>query len=93
MKRFSCAAIALTLAAASCGGSRAANCTEYAAEVRQQAAQAESAEELMDWLQDSSEHAAKLMQASPPQGQACADAILEAMLSAAVEDFASLLGE
>jgi hypothetical protein len=93
MKPISCLAVALTLVVASCGGSRAANCTEYAAEVRQQVERAESSEALMDWLQQTSQHAAELIQASPQQAQACADAILEATFGAAAMELESLLGE
>jgi histidine ammonia-lyase len=84
-------AITLALLVGSCGGSRASNCAEYAAEVRQHVEQAESAEELMDWLQDTSEHAAKLIQASPQQAQPCADAILEATFGAAAIELESFL--
>lgn len=93
MKRKSFVVMTLALVVVSCGGSQAANCTEYAAEVRQHVEQAESAEELMDWIQDTSEHAANLMQASPQQAQPCADAIVEATFGAAAIELESLLEE
>lgn len=93
MIRMHCLLVVLSLLVVSCGGSRAANCAEYAAEVRQQVEATESAEQLMQWLQDTSEHAAKLIQAAPSQGEVCAEAILEATFGAALVELESLLEE
>lgn len=77
--RISCAVIAVV--AASCGGS-VSNCAEYAAAVEQKLAEAASAEEVFEWLEDTSQEAARLIQESGADAQACAGAILEAMFTA-----------
>lgn len=74
--------IALVLVGSACGSSSANDCVEYAAEVRFQMENSESADDLMEWLQDTSEHAAKLIQADPQRAQPCADAVIEATFSA-----------
>jgi len=79
------------LATASCGGSQAANCSEYAAEVRHEMENADSAEDLMRWLEDTSEHAARLIQSDPDDAEPCAEAMLEAMLTAGVREFEQML--
>lgn len=72
--------ITLIVALGACGG--AANCTEYAAAVEQKLAEAGSAEEVLEWLEETSEEAARLIQRSGSDGEACAGAILEAMFAA-----------
>ena len=79
--------MALAIASTGCGSSTANNCFDYAAEVRFQMEHAASADDLMDWLQDTSEHAAKLIQADPNNAQPCADAIIEATFSAGIMEF------
>ena len=74
-----------------CASSTASNCVEYAAEVRFEMEHAENADDLMQWLEDTSEHAAKLIQADPDRAQPCADAIIEAMFSAGIMEFESEL--
>lgn len=74
--------IAFALISTACGSSSASNCVEYAAEVRFQMENADTADDVMDWLEDTSEHAAKLIQANPDLAQPCADAIIEATFSA-----------
>lgn len=81
----------LALVAASCGGSQASNCTEYAAEVRHEMENADSAEDLMRWLEDTSEHAARLIQSDPDNAEPCAEAMLEAMFTAGVREFEQML--
>jgi hypothetical protein len=72
----------IALISAGCASSSASNCAEYASEVRFQMEHADTAEDLMGWLQDTSEHAAKLIQADPARADSCATAILEATFSA-----------
>lgn len=71
--------IALAMGVTACGG--AANCAEYAAAVEQKLTEATSAEEVFEWLEETSEEAARLIQRSA-DGEACAGAILEAMFTA-----------
>lgn len=87
MRRLIAVSIALAIASAACGSSSADNCSDYAAEVRFQMEHAENPDDLMDWLQDTSEHAAKLIQADPDRAQPCADAIIEATFSAGIMEF------
>lgn len=72
--------ITLVSAVSACGG--AANCAEYAAAVEQKLAEATSAEEVFEWLEETSEEAARLIQRSGADGEACAGAIFEAMFTA-----------
>jgi hypothetical protein len=47
---------------------------------------AASPDDVMQWLEDTSEHAARLIQADPDRAQPCADAIIEATFSAGFAD-------
>jgi len=74
-----------------CASSTASDCVEYAAEVRFETEHAENADDLMRWLEDTSEHAATLIRADPDRAQPCADAIIEATFSAGLMEFESEL--
>lgn len=89
MKALRTMTIVLALAAASCGGatSNAATCDEYAAELAAQARGGASPEEVAEFVEETSEHVAKLIAANPEDAQACADAVIEAVLSAGLADF------
>ena len=77
--------VALALLAASCSGS-ANNCTEYAAELNQRLAAAERPQEVLDWIDDTSDDVARLIQRSESDGQVCAEAILGAMFTAGLNE-------
>mgnify|MGYP001811704218 CR=1 FL=1 len=81
--------IVVAMAGASCGGatSSAATCDEYAAELAGQARSGASPEEVAEFVEDTSEHVANLIAANPEDAQACADAVIEAVLSTGLADF------
>ena len=72
--------ITFALACSACGG--AASCAEYPAAVEQKLAGATNAEEVFEWLEETSEEAARLTRWSGADREACAGAILEAMFTA-----------
>ena len=84
---------ALMLSTAACGGpTSAANCTEYAADIQRQIDAAESPEELLEWLEATSEHAARLIHgSSPAAGEQCVAALLQAMFAAGAMELEGLL--
>jgi hypothetical protein len=84
MKRARVICIALALVGASCGG--ASNCTEYAAELDDLLATTNSAQEVLDWIDDTSDDVARLILDSESDGQVCAEAILEAMFTAGFKE-------
>ena len=88
--------VVLLVAAASCGG-EFSSCSEYAAAIEQKLNEAGNAEEVFEWLEGTSEEAARLIQQSGADAEACAGAILEAMFTAgALEleaEFDSLFSE
>ena len=52
-----------------------------------------SADDLSDFINDTEEHAARLIANDPDNAQPCVDAILEAMLTGAFDDLDSFLDE
>jgi hypothetical protein len=84
--------VALTIALSACGGpTSAGSCTEYAAQIREVMNDGIAGEELAAFVEDTSGHAARLIQSDPDAAQPCVDAILEATFSAAFEEIESLL--
>jgi hypothetical protein len=59
---------------------------EYAAELDERMAAADSAEEVLEWIEDTSDDVARLIQQSESDGQVCAEAILEAMFTASLSE-------
>lgn len=94
MTRIPIVALVLTILSASCGGATSAsNCTEYAAQLNQMIREGASGEELSVFIEDTSEHAARLIQKNPDGAQPCVDSILEATFSAAFEDIDAFLDQ
>jgi hypothetical protein len=85
MKRAWMICLALALASASCG-SRATNCTDYAAELDERLAATDNAQEVLDWIDDTSDDVARLIQKSEGDGRVCVEAILEAMFTAGFKE-------
>lgn len=78
-----CAAIALVCA--SCGGG-VSSCSDYAAELEERVAVADSAQEVLDWIDGTSDDVARLIRRSATDGQVCVEAILEAMFAAGFKE-------
>ena len=71
---------------ASCGGDAApASCAEYAADLRQKA-ETLTAEEMSNYIDDTAEQVARLLQSDPADGEVCATAVLEALFSTGLSD-------
>lgn len=85
MTRVSLLCVVLAVVGASCGGG-IDNCMEYAAELDERMAAADSAEEVLEWIEDTSDDVARLIQQSESDGQVCAEAILEAMFTASLSE-------
>lgn len=81
--------VVFTLAVASCGGvsSNSATCDEYAAELAARARDGATPEEVVEFVEETSEHVAHLIAGNPEDAQVCADAVIEAVLSSGLADF------
>lgn len=93
VKKFPALVLGAALVAGACSlpgssSSDASSCAEYASEVRALMATTTNADEVNDFLNDTEEHAARLIQKDPGNGQPCADALLEALFTAADREFA-----
>lgn len=77
--------MALVFAACGGGGSRAANCSEYAADLRSKTADMTS-DEVSRYIDDTADRVAHLIQADRQDGQICADAVLEALFTSGIND-------
>ncbi|MCP4307615.1 MAG: hypothetical protein GY926_21205 [bacterium] len=92
MNRLRAAVIVIALVAASCGGgSSATTCLEYASEIHEMIDSGASADELTAFIDETDEHAARIISADPDKAGPCVDAILEASFSAAFDDLEELL--
>lgn len=80
---------ATVLAACGGGGTSAANCSEYAAELRTATADMTS-DEVSRYIDDTAEDVARLIQADQQDAEVCASAVLEVLFSSGVDD---LFGE
>ena len=77
--------LALVVTLAACG-SPATNCTEYAAELDDRLAASDSAEDILNWIDDTADDVARLIHQSESDGEICATAILEAMFTAGLSE-------
>ncbi len=81
-----CLAIAL-LAAACGGGSQAATCSDYAAEIQTLLDGSTSGGDVEQFLEKTEEHVAHLMMEDPDRATPCVEAVLEATFHVGFEDF------
>lgn len=94
MQRIRIFAVVMAIVSAACsGGSAASSCAEYAGEIDDLIASGASAEELSAFIDDTEEHAARLIAADTDNAGPCVEAIMEAMFSSAFEDLESFLQE
>jgi len=81
--------VAFGLVATACGGatSNSATCEEYAAELAARARGGATPEEVVEFVEETSEHVAHLIARNADDARVCADAVIEAVLSSGLADF------